>query len=68
MKYSFYLFKTQIYTDLRRKLLPQLIKCLTLNFRFSAKIKFKILIIRVHLRSIIKNYSFLFQEHIMNIQ
>ena len=58
--YSFYLFRTQIYTDLRRKLFPQIIKCLTFNFRFSAKNKFKILIIRVHLRPIIKNYSFLF--------
>ena len=39
IKYSFYLFRTQIYTDLRRKLFPQIIKCLTFNFRFSAKIK-----------------------------
>ncbi len=40
MKYNFYLFRTQIYADLRRKLFPQIIKCLTFNFRFSAKIKF----------------------------
>ena len=57
LKYNFYLFRTQIYADLRRKLFPQIIK--SFNFLFSAKIKFKILIIRVHLRPIIKNYSFL---------
>jgi len=48
------LFRTQIYADLRRKLFPQIIKCLTFNLLFSAKIKFKILIICVHLRPIIK--------------
>ncbi len=48
------IFRTQIYTDLRRKLFPQIIQCLAFNFRFSAKIIFKILIICVHLRPIIK--------------
>ena len=38
--YNFYLFRTQIYADLRRKLFPQLIKCLTFNFLFSAQITF----------------------------
>jgi len=40
IKYNCYLFRTQIYADLRRKLFHQIIKCLTFNFQFSAKIKF----------------------------
>jgi hypothetical protein len=39
--YNFYLFRTRIYADLRGKLFPQLIKCLTFNFRFRAKINQK---------------------------
>jgi len=48
--YNFYLFRTQIYADLRRKLFHQIIKCPTFYFRFSAEIKLKILIICGHLR------------------